>query len=184
MGRKPGRLDGAVSQRHAVFVTIEGVGIWRVSDWLDWDAAIAQWTAMDDQRRAVLADRGALVHRTAGLQPTWLRIRHYEVRSEDDPGYRDRLELDLARGFEVLSREYATNDAAAKAVLGPLGYYGKKGGWIYSRTNRGAEFAVRQGWVATASLVGHPVRRLKGEKGYRCLVTNLLQVRVEVPACR
>lgn len=169
-------------EQHAVFVTLEDGSKHRVSEWMDWTEAIDTWTAMDDQRRDALKVKGI-------IESHGLRIKHYEVRSENDPNYANLPERNLARGFRVLSREYTTDIAAAKAVLKPLGYYAKEGGWVYyQRKSNGHEHALAQGWVRAAEVTGHAViRQWKRDEGslvtkttgYRAVVTRALQVKVE-----
>lgn len=160
-------------EQHAVFVTLQDRSKYRVSDWLDWDEAISLWTAMDDQRREALQSKGLL----AVARPTgWSRIKHYEVRSENDPAYRSLPEFDLVRHFRVLTREYTTQVAAAKGVLKPLGYFGKGGGWVYF-TDKGQDRPLAQGWESAAHAAGHRVVEFPDEKGYRAVVTSALLVR-------
>jgi hypothetical protein len=162
----------SITDQNAVFVTIcdeQGrVSKHRVSKWMTWTEAIEMWTAMDDQRREALVGRKVLVHKGA-------TIRHYEVRGVSDPGYNMLPVLDLAKGFAVLSQAYTTMQGAAKAVLKPLGYEGRAGGWIYSSSVQTRRPLI-QGWVSAAKATRHPVVRLAGEKGYRGTVTTMLQV--------
>lgn len=161
-------------EQHAVFVTLGDFTKHRVSEWMDWTAALYRWTAMDDQRRGAQA-RGGKVF-SQGTE-----VRHYEVRSENDPAYASLPERNLVHGFEVLSPAYASDTYAAKKVLRPLGYHSKPGGWVYEgKNNDGSDCVVAQGWVHTAAMVGHRVRRLPGETGYRAVVLTDLLVRKEV----
>jgi hypothetical protein len=161
-------------EQHAVFVTLDDGTQFRSTDWMDWSPAIDRWQAMDDQRREALGVKGVVVYR--GQQ-----VRHFEVRSEHDPRYASLPLRNLVTGFAVYSREYTTDIAAAKAVLKPLGYYAKAGGWVYQQGRHG-EHTVTQGWFQAATLTGHPVVRLDGEKGYRAVVTTSLQVHCEIGA--
>lgn len=158
-----------VIEQHAVFATLADGSKFRTSEWLDWDQAIDLWTAMDDQRRDAIKAKGLVTF--SGQE-----IRHYEVRSEDDPAYQGLVLRNLASGFAVYSREYTSDIAAAKGVLKPLGYYAKSGGWVYYAAKNG-ERAVTQGWWRAAQATGHFVSRLRGETGYRAAVTTSLQVR-------
>lgn len=158
--------------QHAVFATLADGSKHRVSEWMDWSPAITRWEAMDDQRRDAHKDKGIIAYKGQ-------RIRHYEVRSENDPAYKDLPYLDLALGFQVYTREYTTDVAAAKAVLKPLGYYAKEGGWVYYE-RRGQERVLCQGWWRAAQATGHYISSLKGEQGYRAVVTTALQVKVKV----
>lgn len=157
-------------EQHAVFVTLEDNSQHRVSDWQDWQDAIDMWNAVDDQRREAHASKGIVAH-------LGRRIKYYEVRSENDPRYRNLPKIDLVFGFQVFTRLYTTDTAAAKAVLEPLGYYGKSGGWVYHQDKRGRERVLVQGWVTAAAATGHHVARLKGEDGYRGTVTTALLVK-------
>lgn len=158
-----------VIEQHAVFVTLADGTQFRTTDWLDWDQAIDRWCAMDDQRRDAIKAQGLVAFNG---QP----IRHYEVRSENDPAYQDLPLRGLTTGFVVYSRSYTTDTAAAKGVLKPLGYYAKSGGWVYYSTKYG-ERTITQGWFQAAQATGHFVSRLQGETGYRAAVTTSLQVR-------
>jgi N6-adenosine-specific RNA methylase IME4 len=107
------------------------------------------------------------------------QIRYYEVRSENDPRYKHLpLKGLVSTAFTVYTRQYTTEVAAAKAVLKPLGYYAKTGGWVYYQ-HQGCERTLTQGWWAAARITGHFVSRLQGEKGYRAVVTTALLVKVE-----
>jgi len=61
-----------MNPKHAVFATSPELHRVRVSRWLDWGAATDEWTRLDDRRRA-----HEMPH-----------VRHFEVRSSDDPSYR------------------------------------------------------------------------------------------------
>lgn len=158
-----------LADHHAVFATLEDGSKHRVSDWTDWHAATDRWLAMDDQRREALLAKGVVAYKAQ-------QIRHYEVRSAQDPHYTGLPELELERGFRVLTRLYTTETAAAKAVLEPLGYYGAGGGWVYPSPR---QRPVSQGWWQAAAATGHHVTRLLGEDGYRGTITSSLQVRVQ-----
>lgn len=160
---------------HGVFVTLADGSKHRVCDWTSWTEAIDLWTALDDQRREAISAKGLVAYKG---QP----IRYYEVRSANDPAYADLKTLDLEKGFVVYSRSYSTERAAAKAVLKPLGYYSKAGGWVYFTGKNGAERTLVQGWWQAGQVTGHFVSRLRGEPGYRAAVTTSLQVRVKVGA--
>lgn len=169
------------TDQHAVFAALEipshGSTVTlvkvRVSDWMTWREAIDQWTAMDDQRSTAHATGGLVMHGDHV-------IRFYEVRSAADPGYNGLDTLNLVRGFKVLTQPYASDTYAAKKVLRPLGFHAKEGGWVYEGKNMdGSDCVVNQGWVRTASMVGHRVVRLPGETGYRAVATTSLLVRKE-----
>src|SRR4051812_48988323 len=104
---------------HGVFVTLADGSKHRVCDWTTWAEAIELWTALDDQRRDAIKAKGMVAFKD---QP----IKHYEVRSATDPAYADLKTLDLERGFRVLTQTYTSWQAAARSVLEPLGYYGRK----------------------------------------------------------
>jgi hypothetical protein len=163
-------------EQHAVFVTLADHTKHRVSDWMDWDQAITRWTAMDDQRREALLAKGLLI--VSRFPGEFEPIKHYEVRSENDPAYASLPEMALPRYFRVLSRSYTTEAAAAKAVLKPLGYYAKEGGWVYY-SEVGGERTVAQGWWSAARTTGHPVVRIEGETGHRAMVSRALLTKVE-----
>lgn len=59
--------------KHAVFATTPDLHRCRVTRWLEWGAAQDAWTALDNRRRA-----GEMPH-----------LKFVEVRSQDDPRYRD-----------------------------------------------------------------------------------------------
>jgi len=61
-----------VNPKHAVFATSPELRRVRVSRWMEWGAATDEWTRLDDRRRA-----NEMPH-----------VRHFEVRSSDDPSYR------------------------------------------------------------------------------------------------
>ena len=161
-------------EQHAVFATLADNRNqrFRVSDWGDWHETMDLFNAMDDQRFESLQAKGLIAYKG-------LRIKYYGVRSENDPAYAHLPFLDLARGFVVYSREYPTERAAAKAVLEPLGYYAKAGGWIYYRDGRQVERVLAHGWWTAAQATGHFVSRLQGERGYRAAVTTALLVKKE-----
>lgn len=159
-------------EQHAVFATLEDGSKHRVSDWMDWIDAQDMWTAMDDQRREAMKNKGLLaVNRFPGK---FERIKHYEVRSENDPNYAHRPQMYLPGVFRVLSREYTTDIAAAKGVLKPLGYLGHEGGWV---TTADDKTLVAQGWWKAAKKTGHLVLSLDNEDGYRAVVTTALLVK-------
>lgn len=166
-------------EQHAVFATLASGQIVRVSRWLDWGQAIDMWTAMDDQRRDAIKGKGLIALYRGAVSP--IQVKHYEVRSENDPAYKDLPDgsFSFDSNFLVLSREYTTDTAAAKGVLRPLGYHAKSGGWVYEGKNGdGSDSVVAQGWLSTATQVGHRVLRLEGEQGYRAIVTHSLQTKV------
>jgi len=157
---------------NAVFVTLDNGMRYRVTEWGEWRPAIDTWTAMDDQRREAIVAKGLVAYKG-------VPIKHYEVRSAEDPEYSGLEYRDLVRGFVVYGRAFTTPQAAARSVLEPLGYHGKTGGWVY-RTDRGQERAVTQGWWQAAGLTGHFVSQLVGERGrWRAAITTSLQVAVK-----
>lgn len=68
----------------AVFATDHSLQRSRVTRWLDWDAAQAEWERLDDMRRDGRFSGETLgeSYRDAGSSP-----KFFEVRSKDDPNY-------------------------------------------------------------------------------------------------
>jgi hypothetical protein len=106
---------------HAVFATTAAGKRVRVTDPAAWDRAQFEWRTLDDQRRA-------------RRFPT---VKFFEVRSMDDPGYKDApvslghgTPVDPSRGFKRVE------DAARRAWLlwqgtPRTGAVQGSGGWFY-----------------------------------------------------
>lgn len=128
---------------HAVFATTAAGERVRVSDPADWSATTADWSRLDTLRR----------------QRRFPTVKFFEVRSMDDPGYRDApvslghgTPVEPSRGFKRV--EDASRRAWSLWQGSPrTGARQGEGGWFYWHNGR----AAAQGLYGLAELA-----RLRG----------------------